>query len=331
MAALMRVVLSRFLVGAALWLSSPALSAQPVDDATRGAARTLGYDGMTAYQAGDYTVASEKLEKAYRVLRVPSLGLWSARSLVQLGKLVEASERYTEVQRLKPEGGDEAVQRQAQVDAETELSALVARVPSLIVELEGAEAAQTKVTIDGVAINSELIGELRPTNPGRHVVVGVRGSDEARVEVELAEGERKPVRLVFAASDATPSAPASAAVSSEGDSGSAGTRRVVGWVSIAAGGAGLAVGATFGALAMSKRSELEDSGYCRGDECLDVAGDDVRTLRTQRTVSTIGFVAGAALAAAGAVLVLTSPAGPEPSPYTALRFYPSGVTLMRVF
>jgi hypothetical protein len=79
------------LVGMALWLAAGSVRAQAVDDATRGAARTLGYDGVKAYNAGDYAVADQKLEKAYRVLKVPSLGLWSARTLVKLGRLVEAS------------------------------------------------------------------------------------------------------------------------------------------------------------------------------------------------------------------------------------------------
>lgn len=327
----MRIKLSRLLLGAALWLSSPAVFAQEVDAATRGAARTLGYDGVKAYEAGDYAVASEKLEKAYRVLKVPSLGLWSARALARLGKLVEATERYTEVQQLKAAGGDETVQRQAQLDAEAELIALAPRVPSLIVELEGADAAETRVTIDGVALASELIGERRPTNPGHHVIVGVRGSDEARAEVELAEGERKPVRLVFAASEEKQSMPAPGPDSSDGDTGSTNTRRLLGWISIAAGGAGLAAGATFGALAMSKRSELEDSGHCRGGQCLEVASDDVHALRTRRTVSIIGFVAGSALAATGAVLVLTAPNHTERAPSTALRIGPTGVTLTRMF
>src|SRR5688572_19691729 len=124
--------------------------AQAVDDATRGAARKIGYSGVEAYQAGNYPTASEKLEKAYRVLRVPSLGLWSARALAKVGKLVEASERYLEVTRLPVSGGDEAVQKQAQGEAQTELDALSPKIPNVIVQLEGATPAEVKVTVDGV-------------------------------------------------------------------------------------------------------------------------------------------------------------------------------------
>jgi predicted deacylase len=127
---------SRFAIGVVFLLSTGAASAQAVDDATRGAARTLGYDGVKAYQSGDYPVANEKLDKAYRVLKVPSLGLWSARALVKVGRLVEASERYAEVSRLPTSGGDETVQKQAQVDARAELEALAPRVPSLNMRFE---------------------------------------------------------------------------------------------------------------------------------------------------------------------------------------------------
>ncbi|HEY4159182.1 MAG TPA: tetratricopeptide repeat protein, partial [Polyangiaceae bacterium] len=68
--------------------------AQAVDDATRSAARNLASAGVQAYQANDYPAARDKLERAYQVLRAPSLGLWSARALVKVGALVEAGERY---------------------------------------------------------------------------------------------------------------------------------------------------------------------------------------------------------------------------------------------
>src|SRR5688572_30759640 len=103
-----------------IWLNAAPLAAQPVDDATRAAARDLGMAGVEAYQAGSYPAASEKLDKAYRTLRAPSLGLWSARALAKLGKLIEASERYLEVTRLDVASGDVAVQKQAQIDAAAE-------------------------------------------------------------------------------------------------------------------------------------------------------------------------------------------------------------------
>ena len=78
----------------------------------RGLTLQLGYEGVAAYQKGDYVSARDKLERAYRVVRAPSLGLWSARALEKSGKLVEASERYLEVTRLEVKAGEAAVQQE---------------------------------------------------------------------------------------------------------------------------------------------------------------------------------------------------------------------------
>ena len=67
--------------GALLCLMSAHAAADEADSATRDAARGLGLSGVEAYQAGDYDVASNRLEKAYSLINVPSLGLWSARAL----------------------------------------------------------------------------------------------------------------------------------------------------------------------------------------------------------------------------------------------------------
>ena len=71
--------------------------AEPSDSATRDAARSLGLSGIEAYQAGNYELASSRLEKAYALLNVPSIGLWSARALAKRNRPVEAAARYFEV------------------------------------------------------------------------------------------------------------------------------------------------------------------------------------------------------------------------------------------
>src|SRR5688572_10915705 len=129
-------------------LLAPRVWPAPVDEGTRAAARELGYEGVELFQKGDFAAASERLERAYQVLRVPTIGLWSARALAKLGKLVEASERYLEIGRLEL-GGEVAVQEQAQRDAARERDDLSKRIPSLIVRLRDADGASAKVTIDG--------------------------------------------------------------------------------------------------------------------------------------------------------------------------------------
>lgn len=327
---------SRFrsvVLGLSLCLYGATAEAQAVDDATRAAARTLGYAGVEAYQAGDYATASDKLEKAYSVLQAPSLGLWSARALVKLGKLVEAAERYREVQRLEPKGGDAKVQKQAQIDAAAELEALSPKIPTLVVTVEGADAKEIEISIDGTKLAAALVGEARPLNPGRHVVEGVRGDERVTEEITLAEAEAQRIVLRFA-----PKAGVQAAPAPTFDAGSSVTpvktggskMRTLGFVALGVGGAGLVLGGVTGVMALGKKGDLEDNPWCDDElRCLGIARDDVDSYNSMRTISSIGFIAGGVLAATGVVLVLTAPKNREPA--TALWVGPGSAGLRGAF
>jgi hypothetical protein len=312
--------------------------AQEVDDASRTSARQLGYSGVEAYQAGDYASASSKLERAYRVLQAPSLGLWSARALLKLGKLVEAQERYMKVGRLPIGGGDADVQRQAQADAAAELQQLSPRVPYVILQIEGAAPADVTITIDGVAVASDLLGEPRPVNPGRHGILGLRGSERQALSVELREAEQKPVILRFAGAEgATPAPKAaprdSALVASPvpaADRSPGSTQRIAGWVTLGVGGAGLVLGGVTGLMAMGKEGDLKDNPRCANNECGPSQQDAVDSYNALRSVSTVGFIAGGVLTATGVVLVLTSPSRPA-SASAALWLGPSSAGFKGAF
>jgi hypothetical protein len=305
---------------AACFSSAPALS-QTVDDATRGAGRDLGYAGVEAYQAGNYALAAEKFEKSYRLLHAPSLGLWWARSLVKLGRWVEASERYLEVTRLEPVGGKPAVQKQAIVDAAAELSALKPKIPSVVISLEGAEPADVAITIDGTPISSELTGESRPIDPGRHRIAAARGAERTEVEIVVAEGEKKTATLRLSVRETTtvvgPSEQAGGSASASTNVGDAPRSpspwRTVGWATLGVGVAGIAVGGVFGIQALNKQGELRDKG-CGSDSCPQIAGaaELVDEYNSARTVSTVGLWAGGVLAAAGVTLVLVTPKSKPP-------------------
>lgn len=179
-------------------LSVPSLArAEQPDDASRSAARAIGTAGVDAYQHGDYQAASEKLEKAYRVLRVPSLGLWSARALAKLGKLVAASERYREATQLDVSEGNTAIQKQAQADAATDLEALTPRIPNVVIQIGNAQAGDLVLSLDGSPVSSALVGERRPVDPGKHVLEAHQGGRRASAEASLAEGETKTVTLTL--------------------------------------------------------------------------------------------------------------------------------------
>src|SRR5688572_13633455 len=319
--------------------SSPGRAgAQPSDDVTRSAARGLGYSGVDAFQRGDFETGSDRLEKAYTVLRVPSLGLWSARALVKLGKLVEASGRYLEVTTLEVSGGDVEVQQESQAAAKTELDELSSRIPSLVVRLEGASPSEVTVMLGGRPLATPLVGEQISLDPGRHVVEARRGKDLQTGEVTLAEGQHETLVLHFAAPEpvAPPVAvaPVVPVVVPPADTGRTGSgQRTVGYALLIGGGAALVFGGVTGAVAMGKWSDLEDEG-CDDGRCPTAGGPstgDVDSYNSMRSLSTIGFVAGGALAAGGAVLLFTAPTQRSQQSALSLRLGPGSAALAGKF
>jgi hypothetical protein len=300
------------------------------DAATRAAARKLAEDGVAALQAGDSGKAVDKLDKAFRTLRAPSIALWSGRALAKHGQLVEAAERLLEATRL-PVSGETAVQEQAKADAAKELEQLRPRIPNLVIRVDG--EGDVNVSLDGKDVPASLLGEDRPVNPGAHQLRALRGNEQRTEQVTLAEGERKEVVLRFAgtapALGPTPIAPPEAPA----DSGPSKGSRTLAFVALGVGGAGLILGGVTGALALSKKSALDDDEeHCADDRCVYAVEDDVSSLRTFRTVSTIGFIAGGALAATGVVLLLTSSGsssqqGQATGRRLALRVAPGAVEL----
>jgi hypothetical protein len=308
---------ARWSLLAALW-QAPAF-AQPADDAARAAARDLGYVGVEAFRTGNYALASDKFEKAYRLVRTPSLGLWSARALAKLGKYVEASERYQEVTLLEASGSGIAIQKQAQADAAIEGAVLKTKIPSVVVVLDGVAVSEAKVTLDGAPLAVELIGEARPVNPGRHDIVLERGAERATWTMTVADGERKIARLGFVRSapnagildgppsPVAPAAPQAAPPSASVDEPQPGSAmRTAGWVAIGAGGAGLVVGGATWLIARHKKNEL-DGPPCHDNTCPSSETDRVDSYNATRNVSTISFVAGLVLGATGVALYFAAP------------------------
>lgn len=316
--------------------------AQQDDPALRSAGRKLALDGIALFQQGRAAEASQKLEKAYTLLPVPSVALWSGRALEQRGLLVEASERFVEASRLTGFKGDQDVQLQAQKDAARDLEKLLPRIPSLLIAVTGA-AGEPAVTLDGKLVPAALLGEEQPVNPGAHEIKVSLGARQTARQITLKEGEKKRETVSLTAPpDPTSASPAPAgpvlgtadAGTSDAGPGQSGARKTVAYVAVAAGGVGLVLGGVTGVLALSKRGSLEDSGSCKGDVCLPSQRSDVESLDTLRTVSTIGFIAGGVLATTGVVLLLTQPAAAKAellAPRLALRIAPNGVSLTGVF
>lgn len=282
----------------------------PADDAARAKARALGYAGVEAYEAGDYATASAKLEESYQLLPVPSLGLWSARALVERGRWVEAEERYRVVTASSVGANDSPVQQQAKDDAQRERTELLRRIPSLKIRVIGAPLNDVAVSVDGVAREPSSLATALLVNPGRHEISGVRGVERSQVVLVLAERTHEEVELRFHAPPATEpspppvtvlrtSEPASVATPPPPVDASADVRRAVhvgGWVALGAGAAALTTSLVSYVLANQQYDSFERRNLCTSGGC---SQDEVDNYNTLRDVQRVSLIAGGVLSAAG--------------------------------
>jgi hypothetical protein len=330
-----------------LFASLPA-SAQ-TEDGSRVMARDLGARGIEAFQAGDYKTAEEKLSKAYSLLPAPTLGLWLGRALAKQNKLLAASEQLLAATKLAGGGRDVALQNRARADAERERNALLPRIPGLVVRIEGAGTATASVSLDGAPLAAAAIGERVPVEPGEHEVVAREGERSASSRVVVLEGEQKEVSLRLSADRESPgvppvlklppsSSPPSPAVSSTSPAPVAvvptarferSPQRTYAWVALGAGAVGVATGVITGVVVLKKKSDIENSQACENFRCLPPMRSTVDSYNTFRAVSSIGFIAGGALAALGLGLYLTAPASQAKA--VGLGVGPSGLHLNGAF
>lgn len=269
-------------------------------------ARSNAISGAEAFEEGDYAKAIELLNRAESLMHAPTHLLMIAQAYVQLGKLADARETYLLLvnERLAENASDAFVE--AQTQAQAELTKLEPSVPRTKISVSGANAAQLTITLDGKPFSHLALDVDTPLNPGSHLLeVSAPGKKTERHEWSVKEAEKATISLELKDDS-------SAMSSGEPDLSSSpserGWQRPVGWTAIGVGVAGLGLGAVTAGLTASERSRLQDSG-CNGDTC--VPGTDLSKFHTYRTLSTVGFVTGGILAAAGITLVLTAPTAAE--------------------
>lgn len=269
-------------------------------EADRATARSLAGEGYQALQSKDFATAADRFGRADSLVHAPTLMIDWARSLAGLGKLVEAQERYEQIIR---EGVDPKAPRswqRALADAGNELAALKPRLAWVTITVSGAQEAS--VTMDGEAVPPAAVGVRRAANPGQRLVrVRANGFLTQKKTLELAEGAEETLGFTL---EPDPDAAVAAPVESEkapppvADKGPDDTLM---WVAFGVSGAGLVLGGITGAMALSKRSQLEDQ--CNGNHACRTSQDGaLQSYHSLGTVSGIGFAIGVAGAGAGITL-----------------------------
>lgn len=321
-------------LGLASWLPlalvcSVALAdVEPLDDASRGTARQLATEGSEFYTRGDFLQALDRFQRAYAVVKLPTVGIWSARALVKLNRLVEASERYRELARTElPEDAPDA-HRAAVAAATLEREQLLPQVPRIRVLLEGASLSEVSIFVDDQPFQSAFVGVQRFIDPGEHRLVARRGADVLKQPFRILAGETRDVTIQFVAvpePDGAPQPAPSVPITEQPQPREQGVlgsyQRPVAFATLGVGALGLATSAILGFSASSQESRLR--GRCPDGNCEPEEHGAVDRFETTKTLTYVGLGAGTLFVGLGGFLLLSEPGAPEAA-RVAVRVSPSG-------
>jgi hypothetical protein len=300
-------------------------------------ARTLGSEGVQLADAGNCTAAIDKLERAEKLYHAPTILGRLGECQVAIGKIVAGTETLQRVVRetLPPRAPKAFVDAQAR--AQKVLDAALPKLAKLKIHVEAPPGTALTVTQDGEPISNAALDLDRPADPGVHRVEAMApGFRTARGETTLAEGASGAINLRLepepgsssAGVGTPPSAPPGPAPSTNtgappppeaavqappyaaGPEAPAGAEtsssKVPAYILLGTGVVGVAVGSIFGAKVLSKKSSLD--GVCKPDKahCPAGAQDDIDSMRSASTISTVGFAVGGVALGAGVIMLLVS-------------------------
>lgn len=293
--------------------------AQGKTSGNRAAAEALFNQGRELMTAGKFAEACPKFEASQQL--DPGLGtmLNLAECYEKTGRTASAWAEYREAIPLARAAGSKARQDLATERAQ----ALQERLSTLTIRAMSGEDSNAHLEIrrDGVPLQQGELGAPIPVDPGEHVIEAVApGKQPWSSKVQVAANAAKvaveiPALQAAPSSSATPpptQAPATTTTIVTGPPADTGTdpgaaRRTTGLVLGGVGVVGIGLGAFFGLQASSKWSDAKDKCGDYPYDCTQEGRDLQASARSSATISTVGFVAGGALLAAGAVLYFTAP------------------------
>jgi len=325
--------------GLLLFLSTFAPLTARAQDQTASAgdialARSLGLEGVQLAESGNCAAAIDKFQRAEALYHAPTILVRLGECQVATGKVVAGTENLQRVVRepLLPKAPKAFVDAQAR--AQKSLDASLPKVAKLKIHVDAPPGVRPTVKLDGESISLAALDVDRPADPGSHQVeASAPGFKTARSDTMLAEGGSGSASLRLEPDAAggpppqgmgpvAPYPPGPAAPPGYGPPGQmqmqyppaqpgaetkGSSSKTLGFVLIGAGGVGVAVGSIFGAMALSKRSSIDDSGVCSPkSNCQPSAQGDIDSMKTSATVSTVGFAVGGGALAVGLIVLLTA-------------------------
>ncbi|AKT41282.1 tetratricopeptide repeat protein [Chondromyces crocatus] len=270
------------------------------DAGARLKARKLADQGYELYEKGQFAEALTMFRQARKAHHAPTLMLMIARCSERLDRLLEARIAYLAILQERHGPDTPVAFKEAQRDAQSELSALERRIPSLQVTVVGASVETSRVTIDGVP--APLGGQPLRRNPGPvGVVAHLPGRPPVEHTIQLAAGRAERLTLYLDGSGGVQPYGATSGGAGRGS-----------WlpaaIAFGAAGVGLTTGIVMSVFAKQQiddvRSRCDADGRC-------LVSDEPRARQAERLAggATVAFVAGGLAAAAGVVLVVFPPFG----------------------
>lgn len=283
-------------------VSTASLQSVGATDSSRDRARTLAIAGAELFDAGRFAEALDRFREARHHFQAPTILVMEARSLVELGRLVEALSVYTEAEAQVLPVDASARLVQAKRDAAREAAEIRAMLPRLVVRVPTMIDALI-ISVDGAALTEPDIGRSLALDPGEHLVravapgyvpmertISLKVREEATLAIEL-----RPVALVEPARRLR-----ELMTDSEPGLGEERPLPVAGMVGLVSGGLALAASGVFFVVAQSEKSELES--VCTPG-CPQEYADDISAFRLHRTLAYVSLGTGLLSAGVGSYLL----------------------------
>lgn len=285
-------------------------------DDVRTRARALADEGQEAFAQKDFAKAVVKFEQALALVKAPTLALALARAQAGQGKLVAAQRTLQGVVLEGTAPNAPAEFKQAVNEANLELAKVQARMPHLVLVVEGADAPE--VRLDGELVATVSLGKPRPVDPGSHLVTARQaGYVELEQRVIVEERQTQRVRLELQKLEAGAPVPKPGegptvgptlpppSVPPAGASDARSSMMGAGIGLLAVGVVGLGLGGLFAGLTAAKHDEL--AANCPNGVCDASWEGALSEYRAIGTASPIAFAAGGVLVGASIIVFATMP------------------------
>lgn len=313
------------LIGLSSALVSPAF-AQSRPTQALDPAEKLFEEGRTAMATKDYVTACARFESSHKLSPgggvLANLGDCEERR----GRLIAARDAFKSAAELftKADKKQYALERASSIER---------TIPRFTVDVSEPKPEGLEVLLDGKPLTARSETQL---DPGTYaVVLRAPKHRDKTYSVTLAAGEKRTLTTERLEADAPLVAPAPEKPQVVVSDSSGMPWRTTGFILAGVGAVGLGVGAVTGLMAIGSAGTVRDScnrtttpAVCTSQEGLDAMSSG----STQSTLSTVGFVAGGTLLAAGIVMIVVAPKGDKKTAIAPMMGPGAGgVTVWRAF